>query len=365
MSLRVAKRRRLASDESGAILIAGIFVSAFLVGALYMLIGASTAMQHGERMQDGADSAAFSAAQMHAKGMNLIALNNMVKVSALATASALPSVALGAEDTINWIRSGYFRYLAFGWNIPFLRVIQTMALHAVAESQGDLLDLISASDQAQNALIRDLPLISERVINQMRPSFSPPVTTFFLSPVRQMPVEEESMLVTCARIAPFALSIAREAFKLVPLGFLGRMGIGFSMSYVPGFCLAFGKPTMVPSEVHGTEAYQIRAFAGGEPLSELGEKGAQVATWGAPGVTTISTIRDSLTRISFAQAEYYYSGSTIEAAALWSMNWRARLRRFRWPNTDLMGDCARGGGPLAACAALPEFFGRMRWATVH
>jgi hypothetical protein len=76
-------------------------------------------------------------------------------------------------------------------------------------------------------------------------------------------------------------------------------------------------------------------------------------------------MRDQLSRISFAQAEYYHSGRTIKHLALWQMNWRARLRRFKWPGGSIMNECATAGGPVAACAALPAVMGRMSWATVH
>ena len=66
----------VASDERGAIMVLGIFMCTCLVGILWYLAGIGDAIIYRERMQEASDAVAFSAAVIHARGMNLIVLIN-------------------------------------------------------------------------------------------------------------------------------------------------------------------------------------------------------------------------------------------------------------------------------------------------
>lgn len=74
---------RLTRDERGAIVVFGIFFAVFILGMLYYLIGLANAMYYREHLQDAADAAAFGAAVVHARGMNAIALINMIMAAVL------------------------------------------------------------------------------------------------------------------------------------------------------------------------------------------------------------------------------------------------------------------------------------------
>lgn len=50
------------SDESGAMMVIGLFFAFFLVGALYYILGIGQAVLYRERLQDAADTAAFAGA---------------------------------------------------------------------------------------------------------------------------------------------------------------------------------------------------------------------------------------------------------------------------------------------------------------
>ncbi len=369
MVMRTRRRGSLARDENGAIMIAGIFVSAFLVGALYMLIGASTAMQHGERMQDAADSAAFSSAQMHAKGMNLIVLNNMVKVGALATITAHGSVAIGAVDTINWISRSYWRRKYFGWVRPFLAIIAVQATAKYTGSLSRIKKIIKAAHTSQEAMRDHLSLVAEEVVNrEFQSTFDSPVKSLFVSPVTTMPVTFESLPEMCLRILPYAEMINRGAFRYI-VGYVRGKAMRYTRRYFAHFCLMHGKPAMKLKSggdvVPGGDAFQLKVYSAGEELSTAGEKGVKVATWGAGSDDEIVRMRDEVSRLAFAQGEYYFSGRTTKRRAMWKMNWRARLRRFEWKGGSLSSDCARRGGPSSACATLPSYLNKMKWATIH
>jgi len=80
---------RLARDDRGAIMVLGIFMCSILVGALWYLAGIGDAILHRERIQEAADAMAFSSAALHARGMNLIVLVNLIMACVLGVRVAL------------------------------------------------------------------------------------------------------------------------------------------------------------------------------------------------------------------------------------------------------------------------------------
>lgn len=79
-------------------MVVGVFMAAFLVGSLWYIIGIGDAVLYRERMQDGADAAAYAAAVYHARGMNMIAMLNIIMAAILAILVAFKLLQL-----INWI----------------------------------------------------------------------------------------------------------------------------------------------------------------------------------------------------------------------------------------------------------------------
>lgn len=75
--------RNLRGDQRGAVLLIAVFMSAFLVGTLWYIIGIGDAAIYRQYMQDGADAVAFGSAVYHARGMNIIALINLVMAAVL------------------------------------------------------------------------------------------------------------------------------------------------------------------------------------------------------------------------------------------------------------------------------------------
>ena len=78
-----APRGPLARDDRGAIMVVGVFMGAFLVGALWYAIGVGDAILYKQRVQDGADAVVFAAAVNHARGMNMIAMINLIMAAIL------------------------------------------------------------------------------------------------------------------------------------------------------------------------------------------------------------------------------------------------------------------------------------------
>jgi hypothetical protein len=79
----------LARDEGGAIVVMGIFMATTLVACIWYVVGIGEAAVYRERMQDAADATAFVSAVYHARGMNMIAMINIIMASFMAVLIAL------------------------------------------------------------------------------------------------------------------------------------------------------------------------------------------------------------------------------------------------------------------------------------
>jgi hypothetical protein len=72
------KRKSLLEDNRGAVMLIGLFMATFLIGSMWFMKGLGDAMVFKDRMQEGADHAVFSASAVNARGMNLIAVINII-----------------------------------------------------------------------------------------------------------------------------------------------------------------------------------------------------------------------------------------------------------------------------------------------
>jgi hypothetical protein len=73
--------RKLFRRTDGAVMVMGLFMGLFLVGCLWYMIGIGDSIVFHDRMQEVADSAAFSAAVVHARGMNFLVGINLVMMA--------------------------------------------------------------------------------------------------------------------------------------------------------------------------------------------------------------------------------------------------------------------------------------------
>ena len=71
-------RPQLAEDSRGAVMLTGLFMAFVLIGGLWFVIGMGEAILFRDRMQEAADSAAFTSASIQANGMNFISALNII-----------------------------------------------------------------------------------------------------------------------------------------------------------------------------------------------------------------------------------------------------------------------------------------------
>lgn len=70
--------RRIRGDERGMILLVAIPMVTLLVGCLWYVVSVGDAILYRERLQDAADAAAYESAVLHARGMNALAMLNVL-----------------------------------------------------------------------------------------------------------------------------------------------------------------------------------------------------------------------------------------------------------------------------------------------
>jgi len=70
--------RHLVGDERGAIMVIGLFMAVALVGSLWFIMGIGDAIVLRDRAIEAADHAVFSAATVHARGMNYLSALNLI-----------------------------------------------------------------------------------------------------------------------------------------------------------------------------------------------------------------------------------------------------------------------------------------------
>lgn len=84
-----SRARDLGGDDHGAIMVMGIFMCLFLVGALWYIAGVGEALVYRERMQEASDAVAFSATVIEARGMNVIVMLNLLMAAILSIRVAI------------------------------------------------------------------------------------------------------------------------------------------------------------------------------------------------------------------------------------------------------------------------------------
>lgn len=96
---RETELRAIARDQRGVILVVAIPMALILVGCIWQLAGMTEAVSFRESLEDAADAAAFQGAVLHARGMNAVAALNIVMmllVAVIASLRSLDSLAIAA-----------------------------------------------------------------------------------------------------------------------------------------------------------------------------------------------------------------------------------------------------------------------------
>ncbi|QQR90969.1 MAG: hypothetical protein IPJ88_04355 [Myxococcales bacterium] len=210
--------RRIKDDQQGAIMVLGVIMAVFLVAMLYYSVGIGEAIMYREKVQDAADSAALSAAIMHARGMNLLVMFNMVMAALMAILIALKLISAVAVVGAVVL---YGIYIA-SWGtcvfcIPGAAEMQSVKMWAdnVYDSvEPAILKMIEALHCGEVAIRMTIPVISQtKVVLEVSDAYKPTAKFGVIWPIyEQLPVKDDDFNELCTRAAGYVGDIAGIPF---------------------------------------------------------------------------------------------------------------------------------------------------------
>lgn len=351
---RGPQRRSLLEDESGATMVLGVFMAAMAVGVLYYLHGVANVLIQREHMQDAADSAAFLAAVVRARAMNILAILNMIMAAFAVVGTAFrvaQDIIEGAAIAASLVCLGcgpWCGYCCEACVDAFEHWMEYDDSSNTADSVENMMEnLIAVTHGVAVAIEYGAPILAEvRVTEYGRVEYAPSTNMGFAWPILGLQAEEDDTNWPC------------EEYVEVPGGVLGvvvsAIQAHWSLYYIGSaaitpwfsaperarhYCGSFDSFQRVPPDSYlGEQPFQVQAYMIGEPHWRWSRQGVQVASWGRDA----SNMTDSLEAandVSFAQAEYYFedTGGKPHEEWLWHSQWRARERRFQ------LGDALPGG----------------------
>jgi|GEM_PF-709854 hypothetical protein len=366
-------RPSLLADESGATMVMGIFMAAMLVGMIYYVWGIGGAVVHRERLQDAADTAAFGAAVVEARGMNLIALLNVIMLALAIIGTAmliakeivLATAILATADCIAKLSCCWATGCCIEPCIDAGRHWSDYSdIRGDARDWNDRIEsAISGLNSAANGIRRGAPVAAQGLVLAYGTSIYRPTTSFGLADIMPgsttLTVENDPTEWACGdesfvpgfggtwsftdtpSIFGFGVAAGALAFSAAATRTDGHYAIGAVTGLAIGWLVhrdeyCDGDPDSfmrVPVDAWlGEEPFQVRAGMYGDPPFGWTVQGVAVANWGRTEGTTsiLGAIPPELANsISLAQAEYYWESDDGDVKQEWmfSPRWRARLRR--------------------------------------
>ncbi len=339
-------RPALRGDDSGAVMVIGVFLAMVVTGAMFYIVGVGNTIIYRERMQDAADAVAFSGAVMNAKGLNLVALINIVM--ALLTAIWI------AMEVVKWMLdaamiacSTVLYFVCFGLT-PVINTAEMYITDVANAYQNDVLTPALRLGHSAEELIRTAwPILAEgRVLAAtLSGAYRPPVDAGSLLPVgtRPLPITPVTLNRTCQHAGEYLGELVTLPLSLPILDPIRSVISAFLGQALAALTCPTDQTDERPYEIdpgsgdctdgmpgQDCEYVQIRSavYSSHTPFSG-NEQGVQVAAWGQGVGRSALSMLEPFTHISVAQAEYYYEGTESIDEWTWHMYWRARMRRFR------------------------------------
>lgn len=350
----------LKRDDRGAILTFGAFLAPFLVAAVYYLVATANTMMQREGLQAAADASAFAPSVVSARGMNTIAVMNILMMCIMSI--VIP---------VRAMHQGYVQVASMGcpWYNPCqcARVadakrvlIQLTPMMLKMEQRAS--NLLNALDDAQQSIAEhtgQAGVMAARMSALRTSAFleadgHPEVYGASLSKEggrMGLPVEDDNFREVCSRTRPFnqeiALRLASQTLHSMGTCQSGPWAFGFAqpnllMPENPFVCREQGSgphPKKVFSEAsNGSDYMQYWGRVQGRSFDSP-RSGVEVGGGKAKGSDPARELD-----VGFSQSEFYYdcSGSwsscNKSSNALWDTRWTARLRRVHAPTISFQGD---------------------------
>jgi hypothetical protein len=251
-------------DQRGAIMVMGVVMAVFLVAVLYYLVGIGDALLHRQRMQDAADAAAFSSAVVHARGMNVIVLINMIMAALLAIVVALKMVEtlLAAAIVLIGIAS-IFTGGTLASLIPPLESARKNANTAAEGAKKAIFPQLQVLHTTARAVRAVVPAASEiRVVDTVAGHYAPPAQIGLAIPSRlTLPTTNGEFAKLCEKAGRNVGEVVALPFKEISgdvgdlLGdVIGNATEGLAGSLNQWFC-GPGDPSFKGLDIEYTEKY--------------------------------------------------------------------------------------------------------------
>lgn len=358
----VVIEKNLLSDQSGATMVLGVFMAMIIVGMIYYVWGLGGTILHRERLQDATDTAMFSAAVIHARGMNIIVLLNVIMqvLAILGTAMRVIQDCLTAAAVAAGLTAlGCGPWCAFCCEaIPYIPIYTAEALEASSDA-GDVEDyvdpMINGINQAQRAVARVTPWVAQGLVATDWPGRYAPTTggigtSLFYADglIHGLQMEDDDSDWACHNKVALWAGISGAAGAAVTGSQSVWLYAGIATATVPSayfrserYCSGDDGRNFqrVPEDSHlGEEEFQIRGGVWSvTPPHQWVTNGVATAQWGSQAGSNPSILgldisfAQHLHQLGVAQSEYYYetrSSDTDHEEWAWHPYWRARMRRF-------------------------------------
>jgi hypothetical protein len=235
----------LARDERGAMIVMGLFFAVMLSGFLYYLIGVGEAIVYRETMQDAADAGAFSAAVVHARGMNILVLINLIMAALLAVLVALKLIQTLIIAAI--VVCGALAFVTFGATLAAIPPLQS-AQSAVGRVHDSLkpvvFNLLRVGHETAGVVrVAIPPAATVRAYDVvMDDAFAPAPRFGFTWPIgigRTLPTEDGEYEVLCHRAGAAVGDIVALPFRAIHrrvADWISGRVAGLARSFSQWFC---------------------------------------------------------------------------------------------------------------------------------
>lgn len=364
--IRHSKQENFVEDTRGAILVFGLFGASFLVGMLYYTVSLGEVLMQREGMQQAADASASSVANLSARGMNMIAVINIMM-------AAIITILMPVRAML----PAYQKVAAMPCLDPCTCAIVADGARASAQLQGisqraeqQAANALRALSDAQNAIAQNAPKMGQQAANNAARSndvwlktgtaeiFSPSINKQGCR--LGLPVQEDTNQTACTRGKPYAPELVQRIAgpTLQTLGACksGPLALADAAAKVPNIDREYCKEAQSPACTGG-------GGGGGSPhvkkvFSEAKNGNDYMAFWSQVRGKQFDKEREGVeiaayqkgktydegNNIAFAQSEIYFDCTGDFATcnkdehAMWAPRWTSRLRRVHTPVISFAGD---------------------------
>ena len=234
----------LYKDSRGAVFVIGVFMAAFAAGMLYYLVGIAESIIVQERMQDAADSAAFGAAVVRAKGMNILVLINLLMATLIAILILLRML-------VTILKSAAVFAMALAWFTPGMAAIAGQ-LYAKAETVERIADgydttseqILRGADTVSTTIRDWVPSVSNLKLSTIPQEHFAPAAQVGLEPgtlsLKPLPTYDGSYQKLCLKSGALAgAAVGHVVGKVIP--FVGDSIRGFVTGLLEDMVVAYGR----------------------------------------------------------------------------------------------------------------------------